>query len=188
MRLKCSEVLNDLNTMKIDIRAATPDDAPAIAAIHVASWQATYPGIMPASFLAGLSVEKRTASWCHALGAGRPCVALAVAKNGPTGWIAYGPTRDTDKDRTWGEIEAIYLHPSHCGQRIGAALVDHACRALHDMGHEWVSLWVLVKNHRARAFYEREGFVAEDDIKTFEIDGAPIDEVRYWRALLKRSS
>ena len=45
------------NTIHIDIRPATPADAPAIAAIHVASWQATYPGIMPAAFLAGLSVE-----------------------------------------------------------------------------------------------------------------------------------
>ncbi|AOJ42636.1 N-acetyltransferase [Burkholderia sp. AU33423] len=176
------------NTMNIDIRPATPADAPAIAAIHVASWQATYPGIMPAPFLAGLSVEKRTASWRHALDAGRPRVALALAEGEPTGWIAYGPTRDTDKDRTWGEIEAIYLHPAHCGQGVGAALVDHACHALHDSGHEWVSLWVLVKNHRARAFYEREGFVAEDDIKTFEIEGTPIEELRYWRSLPKQSS
>lgn len=176
------------NPTTIDIRAATSADAPVIAGIHVASWQATYAGIMPAPFLAGLSVEKRTAAWRHALDAGRPRVALAFIENEPTGWIAYGPTRDTDKDRAWGEIEAIYLHPSRCGQRIGAALVDHACRSLHDAGHAWVSLWVLVANRRATAFYEREGFVAEDDIKTFEIDGTPIEEVRYWRALPKRSS
>ncbi|HDR9582220.1 TPA: GNAT family N-acetyltransferase [Burkholderia stabilis] len=176
------------NPAKIDIRAATSADAPVIAGIHVASWQATYAGIMPAPFLAGLSVEKRTAAWRHALDAGRPRVALAFIENEPTGWIAYGPTRDTDKDRAWGEIEAIYLHPSRCGQRIGTALVDHACRSLHDAGHAWVSLWVLVANRRATAFYEREGFVAEDDIKTFEIDGTPIEEVRYWRALPKRSS
>ncbi|HDR9872060.1 TPA: GNAT family N-acetyltransferase [Burkholderia cenocepacia] len=175
------------NTTTIDIRAATAADAPAIAGIHVASWQATYTDIMPAPFLAGLSVEKRTAAWRVVLDAGRPCVALAFANHAPTGWIAYGPTRDADKDRAWGEIEAIYLHPAHCGQGIGARLVDHACRALHDAGHAWVSLWVLVKNRRARTFYEREGFVAEDDIKTFEIDGTPIEEVRYWRALPKRS-
>ncbi|CAB3755080.1 GCN5 family acetyltransferase [Burkholderia sp. MSh2] len=171
------------NTTTIDIRLATPADAPAIAAIHVASWQATYAGIMPAPFLSGLSVERRTAAWRGALDAGRPRVALACTQDGIAGWIAYGPTRDADKDRGWGEIEAIYLHPSHCGQGIGAALVDHACRSLRDMGHGWASLWVLAENRRARAFYEREGFIAEDDIKTFEIDGSPIEEVRYWRAL-----
>lgn len=78
------------NTTTIDIRTATSADAPAIADIHVASWQATYTDIMPAAFLAGLSVEKRTAAWRHALDAGRPCVALAVsvADNTPAGWIA----------------------------------------------------------------------------------------------------
>ncbi|WP_027781150.1 MULTISPECIES: GNAT family N-acetyltransferase [Burkholderia] len=171
------------NTATIDIRSATSADAPIIADIHVASWQATYMDVMPAPFLAGLSVEKRTAAWRQALDAGRPRVALAFMNRVPTGWIAYGPTRDTDKDPAWGEIEAIYLHPSHCGQGIGTLLVDHACRSLHDAGHVWVSLWALVKNRRARAFYEREGFVAERDIKTFEIDGTPIEEVRYWRAL-----
>jgi len=29
------------------IREATPDDAPAIAAVHVRSWQAAYRGIVP---------------------------------------------------------------------------------------------------------------------------------------------
>ena len=87
------------------------------------------------------------------------------------------------KDAAWCEIEAIYLHPAHCGQGIGAALIEHACRSLHDAGHGWVSLWVLFENRRAKAFYEREGFVAEPDVKTFEIDGVPIEEIRYWRTL-----
>ncbi len=167
----------------IDIRAATSVDASAIAEIHVASWRATYPGIMPASYLAGLSVEQRTIAWRDVLDAGRPRVALAFTEGEPRGWIAYGPTRDSDKDPAWGEIEAIYLHPSHCDLGIGAALVAHARRSLHDAGHRWVSLWVLVENRRAKAFYEREGFVAEHDAKTFEIDGVPIEEIRYWRAL-----
>nr|WP_279609079.1 hypothetical protein [Burkholderia cenocepacia] len=97
------------NTTTIDIRAATSADAPAIASIHVASWQATYMDIMPAQFLADLSVEKRMAAWRETLDAGRPHVALAFANHAPTGWIAYGPTRDADKDGAWGEIEAIYL-------------------------------------------------------------------------------
>ncbi|MBR7961025.1 GNAT family N-acetyltransferase [Burkholderia sp. AU19243] len=171
------------NTTTIALRAATPADAAAIAAIHVASWRATYAGIMPASFLAALSVEQRTGFWYRALTAGDANVTIACGADGVTGWVAYGPTRDTDKDCSWGEIGAIYLHPAHCGKGIGAVLVDHACRSLRDAGHAWVSLWAIVRNRRARAFYEREGFVAESDIKTFDIEGTPIDEVRYWRAL-----
>ncbi|MBN3818566.1 GNAT family N-acetyltransferase [Paraburkholderia sp. Se-20369] len=171
------------NTAKIDIRPAALADAQAIAEIHVAAWQATYAGIMPASFLAGLSVEQRTAKWRNALETGRPRVALALTAGGLAGWVAYGPSRDADKDAAWGEIEAIYLHPSHCGQGIGAALVEHAGQSLRAMGHTSVSLWVLADNHRARAFYARDGFVAEDQIQTFEIGGTRLGEVRYWKAL-----
>jgi hypothetical protein len=41
------------------IRQAILEDAEAIAKVHVASWQAAYKGLMPAEFLASLSVERR---------------------------------------------------------------------------------------------------------------------------------
>ena len=41
------------------IREATPDDARAIAEVHVASWRWAYRGDLPAEFLDGLSVDDR---------------------------------------------------------------------------------------------------------------------------------
>lgn len=64
-------------------------------------------------------------------------------------------------------------------------LVDYVCWVLYDVGYVWVLLWVLVKNCWVRVFYECEGFVVEDDIKIFEIDGMLIEEVCYWCVLLK---
>ena len=40
---------NDGMTPAVSIRNAGPDDAESIAAIHVASWQATYRGSIPDS-------------------------------------------------------------------------------------------------------------------------------------------
>ncbi len=45
------------------IRRAVPDDARAIAEINVAGWRAAYRGLMPAEFLASLSVDAREAAW-----------------------------------------------------------------------------------------------------------------------------
>lgn len=45
----------------VRIRAATPDDAPGIARVHVDSWRTTYAGIISAEFLANLSYEKSEA-------------------------------------------------------------------------------------------------------------------------------
>lgn len=158
-------------------------DAQAIAEIHVASWQSAYAGIMPASYLAGLSVEKRAGAWRAAIESGRINVALAHTADQLAGWVAYGKCRDADKDGSWGEIEAIYLHPSQSGQGIGAMLMERARRALGEMGYSHVSLWVLANNWRARTFYERAGFAADDKTREIELGGSVLCEMRYQRPM-----
>ena len=60
------------------IRRARPEDAGAIAAVHVAAWREAYAGLVPAEALAALSVEARTAFWRRILGAPDPAVATAA--------------------------------------------------------------------------------------------------------------
>ena len=45
------------------VERAKLEDAHAIAEIHVLTWRAVYQGIVPADYLATLSVEKREALW-----------------------------------------------------------------------------------------------------------------------------
>src|SRR5580700_8633486 len=45
------------------VRSATLADAPTIAAIQVASWQAAHRGIMPDALLNNLSVDQRRQMW-----------------------------------------------------------------------------------------------------------------------------
>jgi hypothetical protein len=40
------------------VRPATPDDADAIASVHVRSWQAAYRGIVPDAMLDALSIQR----------------------------------------------------------------------------------------------------------------------------------
>ena len=49
------------------VRAAVPVDAPAMAALHVRAWRATYAGLMPGRVPRGLNVEEREARWRHSL-------------------------------------------------------------------------------------------------------------------------
>ena len=51
----------------VAVRRATIDDAGGIAVVHVATWRATYRGLMPQSLLDGRSVEARTAVWWRIL-------------------------------------------------------------------------------------------------------------------------
>ena len=54
-------------------------------------------------------------------------------------------------------IEQLYIHPDHWRQGIGKALLDFARE--HSPEHLW--LYTLQVNVNARAFYEKNGFVAE---------------------------
>ena len=59
------------------LRDARGEDAPGIAAMHVASWRAAYPGLLPEAVLEGLSVARRTATWERVLADRRQHVVVA---------------------------------------------------------------------------------------------------------------
>lgn len=80
------------------VRLATPDDADAIAAVHVASWKATYRGHMDDAFLESLSVENRTGMWRHMLARrdDRCGIHVAGQQGDIVGFCSFGPARDDD--------------------------------------------------------------------------------------------
>lgn len=54
-------------------------------------------------------------------------------------------------------IDRLYVHPDYQNRGIGKALLDHARQLSPD--HLW--LYTLQVNESARAFYEKNGFIAE---------------------------
>lgn len=184
--------------MLVGIREATVEDAQAIATIHVDSWQAAYRGILPEHYLANLAVVQRSEAWRKSLIAGRPRVLIAHAdtrshtaepaaagKTAETvlGWVAFGDSRDADKDHRWGEVETLYIAPAFWRKGIGGRLIDAARHALHAAGYTDVALWVLLDNRRARAFYKRNGFVCDNSSRGVQLGGKWLTELRYCCAL-----
>jgi ribosomal protein S18 acetylase RimI-like enzyme len=176
-------------TREITLRSATAADAFDIASIHVRAWQAAYRGIVPDTYLASLSIEKRHAYWAEMLSnpgqdATRPVATVAIEHGQTVGWIATSATRDKDKDTGWGEIQAIYLDPAVRRTGIGSKLTRDALTRLATAGYTHASLWVLSENAPARLFYERVGFAPEPaSQKTFTLGGAELSEIRYAIAL-----
>jgi ribosomal protein S18 acetylase RimI-like enzyme len=174
---------------RVTIRDAVPDDADAIAEVHVASWRWAYEGLLPASALEDLSVDERAAMWRQAAAdpdpAARVFVADAADEAGQrlVGFASVGTTTDEDAPSGTGELFAIYLVREIAGTGVGAALMDRAVRALRSAGLERATLWVLETNERARRFYERHGWVFDGTTSEhrFDCDHRPI--VRYAREL-----
>jgi GNAT superfamily N-acetyltransferase len=145
------------------VRPAVPADAPAIAAIHVETWRVAYASIFEPGFLHRISLEERRTMWAGHLAAVPPRHHTHVAEagtHGVVGFCACGPTRDPDVPGL-AEVYALYVEPSHWGGGTGTALMEAACLALVEDGYREAVLWVLEANGRARAFYERLGWVAD---------------------------
>lgn len=163
------------------VRNAVPADAERIGEIHIRSWQKAYQGILPADFLASLSVEARVERWRSDLASmGEEDLALVI-ENGSSvsGFARLSPSAN----RTDGEVQAIYLDPSHWRRGLGRQLMAAAEESLGALGWREAILWVLEKNESARRFYEALGWQVEAHRALLNIGGADVQEVRYRKIL-----
>lgn len=108
------------------IRIATPDDAPALGVMHVASWRETYSGLLPDKMLSSLTIEARSAAWANILRepAGSTVVYLAEHEKSIVGFGSCGAQRtESLKIKAYdGEISAIYVLREFQKRKIGARL------------------------------------------------------------------
>lgn len=172
---------------RFTLRRAVPDDAPAIADVHVRSWRQAYRGIVPDAVLDGLSVERRTAFWRESLAQGAPEVWVAEdAAEGIVGWVAFAASRDADAAPGTGEVRAIYVLEGFWSAGVGRALWSTARLRLAEGGFSSATLWVLAENARAIRFYRAAGFGpagGPGSHKQSAHGGAVLHEVRYAASL-----
>lgn len=166
----------------MEIEFATLDDCRGIAEVHVESWQHAYRGIMPAPYLASLSVPEREATWRRMLEAHPANLLLVRSAAQVIGFVSFGDSRDEGAPVDRAEIWAFYVKPSQWSCGAGRLLWLSALERIRARGYNSVSLWVVVGNERAMRFYQRAGFVVEPgSLKQFERGGAQLEEVRYVR-------
>ncbi|HEY7358877.1 MAG TPA: GNAT family N-acetyltransferase [Ktedonobacterales bacterium] len=169
------------------IRPATLADAPAIAEVHVRSWQWAYRGQLPDEYLDGLSdtLERRVEARRAALANLPPEHRWWIAEQAGqiVGFAITEPSRDDGAPPLTGEVALIYLLPEAAGKGIGRALFARAVADLRERGYQQAILWVLEGNARARRFYEAAGWRPDGARKTEERPGALLHEVRYAIAL-----
>lgn len=164
------------------IRAARPEDADAIARVHVDSWRTTYAGMVPDEHLASLSVERRAAMWRQAMTdhANETFIYVAENEHGEiVGFVAGGQEREGHTVYK-SELYAIYALKSSHGNGIGRRLMRALAQELLNAGYSSMLLWVL-KDNPTRGFYEHMGgeYVTE---KPIEIGSAELIAVAYgWR-------
>jgi GNAT superfamily N-acetyltransferase len=165
------------------VRDASGGDAPAIAEVHILTWQEAYAGQLPDEFLGRLteSFDRRTEFWRGVAEAPRDREALLVAETdgGIVGFAHVCPSRDPFAEADTGEVTAIYLRQSHWGRGIGRTLFEETTQRLKDLGFRDATLWVLDTNVRTRRFYEAAGWEGDGSEKVDERGELTLSEVRY---------
>ena len=164
------------------LRLAQPDDLPELSRIYAASWKHAYRGMMPQAYLDRLPEDFWVPSFSQRLEQGIYTITVAEQQNTLCDGVIYGPSREEALE-DWGEICSIYVLPSHMGQGTGHLLLEYARLKMQRIGVENVFLWVLEQNQHARRFYERHGFSFEGERGQLVIEGVPLTELRYLRAL-----
>jgi len=156
-------------------RLAIPDDARAIAEVHVRSWQAAYRGVVADEFLDSLDVDRRVEMIEGVIR--DESKGLLVAEQ--DGHVAGFSMLAASYDEGWGEVLAIYASPDHWGVGVGYELMAASVEWLHEQGYQRAMLMVLEDNPRARTFYERQGWSLGKRIRIENIGSRDLTEVRY---------
>jgi GNAT superfamily N-acetyltransferase len=123
------------------IRRATPDDAEAIARVHVATSQFAYADILPGEQIAAMTVADKVSEWQELLGEGG-VVWVAEVEGAVAGFASLD-----------GEhLTSLYVDPVAQGAGVGTTLLAEAQRA----GAR--TLDVLADSGQARMFYAARGW------------------------------
>jgi ribosomal protein S18 acetylase RimI-like enzyme len=163
------------------VRSASAADAPAIAEIHVKTWQFAYRLLLPATLLDSLSVPGRATWWRQQIST--PSSAMAVFVGGHNGVVAgfcsVGKSEDDDAGRLTGQLYTLYVRPEDMGRGIGGELLGVGLAWLRNAGFCEATLWVLSGNTRARIFYEKHGWRPDGTVKSEEFQSLKVEERRY---------
>ncbi len=162
------------------LRAATHDDIPAIARVHVDAWQTTYRGILPAKVLQTLTYQKSENSWRRIFAEAPGADQFTYVAENPLGQIigfASGVLEREGHSVYQGELYAIYMLAAHQRQGIGRELVQAIACQLAQINIQTMLVWVLEDNPACR-FYEAIGGQKVEQ-KAIERGGAIFTEVAY---------
>jgi len=174
-------VTEQSNARRFTIATARPQDAAALARVHVEGWRAAYGHLLSdhEKWFGAAALERRTRQWTQWLTPGTEASAFGTYRAGydeagtPVGFAISGPARDQDPPRNL-ELASLYIDQDWYGTGMGRGLV------LAVIGEAPASVWVTEDNARARRFYEKLGFVADGAAKV-EVHLGSLRDIRMVR-------
>ena len=163
----------------MELRAATLDDVPALAALGRASFTDAFGHLYRPEDLAAFLAEMHDEAVVAGEIAGDLC-RHRLAVDGHGALLGYCKLRHPSKlaGNSFAldpiELSQLYCASAATGRGVGAAMIEWALLEARAGGHDVVQLSVYSGNHGAQRFYARYGFAKVADIH-FRV-GEQLDE------------
>lgn len=159
----------------VSCRVAWADDAPAIAAVQVRAWRASYADLLPAALLEALDADEIAAGWRDALGRppdARNRVVVALERNLVTGFAVTGPAADPDCDPVAdGEVGDLTVDPHKRRAGHGSRLMQAAVDTLKADRFTRAVTWLAAADDATRTFLTTAGWAADGAFRTLDLTG-----------------
>lgn len=153
------------------------DNLLEISNIYESSWKYAYKDIIPQEYLDSIP----NGQWANSIGKAGMNNLILIENGRIIGTASFCKSR-WEKYSDYGEIVSIYFLPDYIGKGYGRLLLNKCIYELKQCGFSKVLLWVLEDNHRARKFYEKNGFICSEVFMNDNIGGRNVREVLYFLA------
>jgi GNAT superfamily N-acetyltransferase len=168
------------------VRRAGRSDAERLARINIDAWRAAYTGIVTPALLDDMRLDHYVETWRSRLtddDSPERVVLVGEIDGTVATYCAGGPYRPQtdaadDDTKRWGEIYAIYTHPSQQEHGAGSAVHEAFLDRLSRQGYETAALWVLRANASGRRWYANRGWRPDGATTDWVSTGVVLPEIR----------
>lgn len=168
--------------MSDNVRKAVIEDVSAIASLHVNSWAVAYKGLMPESYIAQYSYDRRHKLWSKVIGAQLAHVFVAEHDNEIVGFMCFDDLRGDDTGKM-AEVSTLYVRPDFYRKGVGSLLLARCELELVRLDYEKIVLSSLESNESALRFYHSQGYQATGEINSEQLDDYILYDVRLEKAI-----
>lgn len=172
----------------VSVRVGWADDAPAVAAVQVATWREQYAGLFDPDALP--AVDEVARAWADALARpsdARNRVLVALERNRVAGFAVLAPAGDPDCDPVVdGELTDLAVAPGDLGRGHGSRLLQAVADTMAADRFTRAITWVNTDDDSRRRFLTGAGWAPDSAHRELDLDGSgrtTVKQVRLHTAL-----
>lgn len=173
----------------VSARIAWPEDAPAIAALQLASWRTNFASVLVSGELDEVGETDLTDQWTQIIGRSREArvrALVALERATVRGFALVHPSHDDDSDQIIdGEVGEFVISPDHRNEGHGSRLLQACADTLRADGFRRAVWWVTSTDDELRAFAEAAGWAPDGAHRELASESdARLKQIRLHTALM----